>query len=353
MSTPASGTTPSPAGIPSLGNTFGVLLVSIFVSLMMYGLTLAQTIRYARLYSSDRPFLKILVAAIFITDTLHSASMMHICYHYLVTNYFNPSALPVNVWTLDLLPLSTGITVLLTQGFYTRRIYIVSYKYRRIVVLIIFLLFVELGFMTSSSVMSFRNGTFDGMQRYIWMDTVLFGTATVVDLVLTGAFVTIMRRSRTGILGPYSALDILSRYALYATGLISALTIPAFICSVVLSRTFVFFAIAIPAVKVYSNSVLAVLNCRKSLPHPGNTTGASKSRHVELTIVHPGQHPDESCHSRRATMAQGTDTPHIAVDICAASEEDSKSLGRPDGDSESERGEPTYTTRLGDVESIA
>ena len=69
------------------------------------------------------------------------------------------------------------------------------------------------------------------------MDTVLFGTATVVDLVLTGAFVTIMRRSRTGILGyglhgprrghrcwanvfacrPYSALDILSRYALYAS----------------------------------------------------------------------------------------------------------------------------------------
>ncbi len=34
-----------------------------------------------------------------------------------------------------------------------------------------------------------------------WMDTALFAIATVVDLVLTGAFVAILRRSRTGILG--------------------------------------------------------------------------------------------------------------------------------------------------------
>ena len=34
MSTPASDTTSSPAGMPSLANTFGVLLVSIFVSFM-------------------------------------------------------------------------------------------------------------------------------------------------------------------------------------------------------------------------------------------------------------------------------------------------------------------------------
>ncbi|KAI1792186.1 hypothetical protein LXA43DRAFT_1093997 [Ganoderma leucocontextum] len=155
----------------------------------LYGLTLAQTIRYARLYPSDRPFLKILVAAIFIADTLHSASMIHICYHYLVTNYLAPAVLSENVWTLDLLPLSTGVTVLLTQGFYTRRIYIVSYRYRFVVLVIIVLLLGEFGFMTASSVVSFQNRTFDVIYGYIWMDTVLFAIATVVDLVLTGAFV--------------------------------------------------------------------------------------------------------------------------------------------------------------------
>ncbi|PIL32310.1 hypothetical protein GSI_05556 [Ganoderma sinense ZZ0214-1] len=352
---------PSSLEIPSLGNTFGVLLISIFISLIMFGLTLAQTIRYARLYSSDRPFLKILVAAILYVlpmivvgvhidsgcpplnwfsaaDMLHSASMMHICYYYLVTNYFNPKALSMNVWSLDLLPLST---VLHSKDIY-------RYKYRRIVVFIIFLLFVELGFMISSSVVSFRTRTFDGMHRYIWMDTVLFGAATLVDLVLTGAFVTIMNRSRTGILGADSALDILSRYALYATGLISALTVPAFISSLVLSRTFVYFAIAIPAVKVYSNSVLAVLNCRKSLPHPGDMTEAtSKSRHVELTIIHPGRTADESGYDGR-----GIQLPHIVIDISEESEEEQKRLRASDVDSESERGEPKHTTRLDDGESF-
>ncbi|KAI1796816.1 hypothetical protein LXA43DRAFT_1089886 [Ganoderma leucocontextum] len=274
--------TSSSLGAPSLGNTFGVLLLSTFVSLMLYGLTLAQTIRYARLYPSDRPFLKILVAAIFIADTLHSASMVHICYHYLVTNYLAPAVLSENVWSVHsllntfvprysptvhrkLLPLSTGVTVLLTQGFYMRRIYIVSYRYRFVVLVIVVLLLGEFGFMTASSVVSFQNRTFDAIYGYIWMDTVLFAIATVVDLVLTSAFVVILNRSRTGFLGTDSALDILARYALYATGLISALTVPAFICSLALSRTFVYFAIAISAVKVYSNSVLAVLNCRKSL----------------------------------------------------------------------------------------
>ena len=45
--------------------------------------------------------------------------------------------------------------------------------------------------------------------------------------------------------------------------------------------------------------------------------------------------------------------PHIVVDICAASEEDSKRFKGPNEGSESERGQSEYTTRIEDAESIA
>ncbi|KAM5544762.1 hypothetical protein V8D89_001660 [Ganoderma adspersum] len=332
---------------PLLDNTFGALLLSTFIALPLYGLTLAQSVHYARLYSSDRPLLKILVAAILVSDTLHSASSIHICYHYLVSNAFAPASLFVNVWTVDLFPLSMGMTVLLAQGFYTRRIYLGEYpitgtnwKYRLLVYSVVLLLSVEFCFMTASSIVrydylvtlprhkrfipaqfyagSFKSSSFEVLRHYTmakfsvliafkWMNTTNFAIATVIDLVLTGAFVTIMRQKRTGFLRTDTALNLLSRYAMFATGLVrcvivsptpdklntdltmalgtaaSALAIPAFICSLVLYNSFVYIAVASPVSKVYANSVLAVLNCRQSLPHPGNSTDDTEARNVKFS----------------------------------------------------------------------
>ncbi|KAI1784881.1 hypothetical protein LXA43DRAFT_1066377 [Ganoderma leucocontextum] len=129
-------------------------------------------------------------------------------------------------------------------------------------------------------------------------------------------------------------------------GLISALTVPAFIRSLALSHTFVYFAIAIPAVKVYSNSVLAVLNCRKSLPHPGDATANSELGQVELSVLPLGRRADGSDSARRIGVGQGTEPSHIVIDICAASGDDSKGFGGR----YAERRELKFTARLDGAE---
>ncbi|TBU46932.1 hypothetical protein BD309DRAFT_856995 [Dichomitus squalens] len=85
---------------PSLGNTFGAIMISTFVSLMLYGLTAHQTFRYFRTYRTDIPLFKTLVSEFrkSTADTFHSITLMHMCYYYFVINYFNPLALLVSVW---------------------------------------------------------------------------------------------------------------------------------------------------------------------------------------------------------------------------------------------------------------
>ncbi|KAM5544721.1 hypothetical protein V8D89_001619 [Ganoderma adspersum] len=319
---------------PSLGSTFGAIMLSTFFSLMLYGLTAHQTFRYFRMYRGDVPFFKILVFAIF--------------YYYFVVNYFNPLAFIVSIWSIQALPLSTGITVLLTQSFYVRRIYLVDRRYLPIVFLVVSLMLVELGFIigkspdaselaraylaltsgiytrTAATVTSFGSDTFEGLSGHIWMDTTLFAVAASADLILTGTLVLILRNSYTRFERTNTVLDTLSLYAVIATSLNTALTVPAFVCSLALPQTFVYFAIAMPATKgtfsfspappplphaslypliegkemreeevltkrtraVYSNSVLAVLNCRQALTRTrvGHTAGSSGSSHHRTPV---------------------------------------------------------------------
>ncbi|PIL32364.1 hypothetical protein GSI_05610 [Ganoderma sinense ZZ0214-1] len=107
-----------------------------------------------------------------------------------------------------------------------------------------------------------------------WMNLAAYSIATVVDMVLTGTFVAIMRQCRTGFKGTDAALRLLARYAMFgnlpsdltrtatrpspgtvtktpimmpAAG--STLAISTFVCSLVLHYSFVYIAISTPVTK--------------------------------------------------------------------------------------------------------
>ncbi|KAI1785103.1 hypothetical protein LXA43DRAFT_1066197 [Ganoderma leucocontextum] len=87
--------------VPPLDNTFGAVLLGTFIGLIFYGITLHQSYRYFRMYPSDLPSLKRLVFFVVILETITSAMSMHVCYYYLVANYFNPPALLHGMWSID------------------------------------------------------------------------------------------------------------------------------------------------------------------------------------------------------------------------------------------------------------
>ncbi|KAI0683911.1 hypothetical protein C8T65DRAFT_749163 [Cerioporus squamosus] len=257
--------------LPSLTNTYGALLISSFLGLGLYGFTINQTYRYYRLFPTDFVWHRLLVPAIFIADTFHSVTLIHICYHYLVQNYFDPFALLVGVWSIKIMPLTTGIVVLLCQTFYTRRIFLVDKRYRWIVFVIVILMLVELACIIGATYFGLKVTTFEEFSPYLWLDSGSFSIATVTDLVLMIVFVVILRSSKTAFRDTRRGLDTLARYAVVATLLNTALTLAAFISSITSKQSFIYMAMAIPTTKIYTNGVLAFLNLRPSLAE--NTLG--------------------------------------------------------------------------------
>ncbi|KAI0353719.1 hypothetical protein OH77DRAFT_1426983 [Trametes cingulata] len=257
---------PGPAAtVPKLDNVFGALLLGTFVSLICYGVTVNQAYRYFRLYRSDSTFYRCTVICVLILETFQSLSIIHCCYYYLVSNYFNPTALLRGSWSLQVQSVCDGAVIVVTQLFFAHRVYIVSVKYRAVVVAAIFFSFVALGFGGAASIMAVRVSEFSHWSRYTWLDAAAFGGAMVSDSLTTTALIVILRKSRTGFRGTD---DIVDRLVLYTvnTGLLTGVAnTVAMICAVTMRDNMIYAAFATLATKLYANSLLAVLNARHSL----------------------------------------------------------------------------------------
>ncbi|KAI0665752.1 hypothetical protein C8Q78DRAFT_1083608 [Trametes maxima] len=243
-------------GAPSLDHSFGAILIGTFVGLVLYGLTLHQTYRYTRIcYAADRSWLKALVIAIVCLESLHIVvtvvTSLVKCYikdnryYHLVSGYSNPGSLGVVHWSTKALAPISGVTILLCQAFYAYRVYILGSLriYRTLVVSATILMTVILGFTIAAFVMRWEqcrvrplvnssnpNSTvFELALPPSWLTSGIFGTAFLVDVLLTGTLVTVLLRSRTGFSGTDALIDTLIIYSMNTGLLTSILSLISFI----------------------------------------------------------------------------------------------------------------------------
>ncbi|KAI0773043.1 hypothetical protein BD413DRAFT_310771 [Trametes elegans] len=274
MMSNSSGVASPPAGdplaalppLPSLDNTYGALLIGTFLGLMLYGLTVHQTYRYFRLYPTDVRWLKGLVMSILTLETLHTTLCMVAVYYHLVTNYFNPESLLVGHWATRLLTPTTGVTILLCQSFYAFRVYRIGSHviYRLLVAVAVICMVLVLGFTIAATVEGFRLSLND-FQRVSWLVSAIFGCAVLVDLCLTGTLVVVLLRSRTGFKRTDSLIEVLIIYSINTGLLTSIFGLLCFIFAKILPGNLIYIGISVVGVKLYANSVLAVLNSRRAL----------------------------------------------------------------------------------------
>ncbi|OSD02262.1 hypothetical protein PYCCODRAFT_418968 [Trametes coccinea BRFM310] len=144
------------------------------IHVIIYGLNIHQAVRYFKTFPKDHIYLKLLVASVLFWETLHTAFAMHTCYHYLVANYFNSSALFVGFSSLNLLPLVAGLSITSCQTFFIRRVYLLA-----------------------SSAETFIKHTFKAYAKVTWMISVAYGMAAASDAVLTTVLICALRKCRT------------------------------------------------------------------------------------------------------------------------------------------------------------
>ncbi|KAM5544715.1 hypothetical protein V8D89_001613 [Ganoderma adspersum] len=271
-STGASGSA-AQAAFPALDNTFGAILIGTFLGLMLYGLSLHQTYRYFRMYPRDTLLLKATIICLSVLDTVHSIACMHASYFYLVTNYFKPLALLSGVWSVQILAPLTGLTVLVAQSFYARRVYLLGSGYVFVVIPVVLLMLGTLGFTIASSLEIYVQKTFADFEHFTWLMSAAFGCSLATDIVLAAALIFFLSRSRTAFKGTNSALSVLIVYTVN-TGLItSAISLVSLTFGVSQPGNMIYIASNMLATKSYINAVLAVVNSRRSITESARETG--------------------------------------------------------------------------------
>ncbi|KAM5544700.1 hypothetical protein V8D89_001598 [Ganoderma adspersum] len=273
--------TPSTAGpgsplalaIPALDNTYGAIMLGTFGGLMMYGLTMHQGYRYMHLpyYKRDATYIKAMVALVLLIETIHSVLSMHACYFYFATNYFHPEVLFHGSWSINLLPVSTGLVIAVSQSFFARRLFKINPRYAPIVAFVVLLLLGELGFTIAATVEAFVQPDLLHFQNFSWMISTALGMVIAADGILTVLLTIVLHRSRTGFKSTDSMINVLIMYTINTGLLTGTISTISFFMAVFYPHTLIDDGLNLFAAKLYANSLLAVLNSRHFLSSCGKT----------------------------------------------------------------------------------
>nr|GAT51870.1 predicted protein [Mycena chlorophos] len=105
----------------------GAILIGTLVSSVLYGISTAQCYLYYTRFPMDSPRLKILVAIVWIFETINVASAANIVYFYAVSNYGNPLSFEGKEPTGLILVVLLGAMIAgLVQSFFAFRIWVLA-----------------------------------------------------------------------------------------------------------------------------------------------------------------------------------------------------------------------------------
>jgi len=213
-----------------------------------------------------------------ILDTLHQALITHTVYTYTITDWGNPAQLQVLVWSLLVEVIFTGITAFVVQSFLTIRIWRLSGRNVYITGTAATLV---LGGLLSCIIYlsrAFKYKTLEGLANVKAESMSVNVIGAAADVLISGTLCTLLNFSRTGF---HKSDAIINKLIIFTvnTGLLTSLCALASLISILVAgNTFVYIAFFFCLGRLYTNSLLATLNARKTI----RGTGSSE---VETTSV--------------------------------------------------------------------
>ncbi|KAI0628327.1 hypothetical protein C8Q77DRAFT_1162322 [Trametes polyzona] len=271
--------------VPSLDSSLGAVLLGVVLGSMLYGLTLHQTYRYFELYPTDKLYLKILVLTILALETVHTVVWIIVVYHYAVTDAFDLVDILRMHWSVRLTFLVTGVAVLVCQSFYAYRVFLVGRHYRWLVIPAVLTILTGFAFALAAGIRVYIIAPYIVDTQHIsWLVSVAYGIAVSTDVMLTSALVFVLYQfhtpeamvvhscdpetngaARCRCATSNSVLDTLIIYAVNTGFVTSVFSIVAFVFALIVPGNLIYAAVSIVGTKLYANSVLALLNSRKSI----------------------------------------------------------------------------------------
>ncbi|KAL5533629.1 hypothetical protein ACEPAG_89 [Sanghuangporus baumii] len=263
------------SSFPKLDAYVGALLIGSYFAIALYGLTVQQTFRYYRMYRTDSNSTKIMAGLVWLLDSAHSALICHTCYYYLVSNYFSPLSLLDGVWSMQIsitltlqshtcssqcVSTKVGVKPLDEVSAHTDEFQVTKKLWVSIAIATISL--ICLGFAIATTVMTIRETSFVKFERFTWLVCTTLGLNTISDVIITGSLGLYLQSRRTGFEKTNVIIDKLLLYVVNTGILNIAYDIAVLICAALMKDNLIFIGMFFLGSKLYSNSLLAVLNSR-------------------------------------------------------------------------------------------
>ncbi|KAI9574512.1 hypothetical protein HD554DRAFT_2309935 [Boletus coccyginus] len=279
-----------------LDATMGAYLIGVVIASVLYGCTCVQTWYYYTHYPSDPWYIKLLVFAVFVSDTGHQALISNLVYTYLVTYFGDWEQLNNVVLSLVIEVFFNGFTALVVQCFLAMRVFRLSNKnwfaFGSVVSLVSFgthdlifltvppqmaLVILEWILILIFSIKAISLKTYQQFATINAISMSINAAAAAGDVLITIFLCYLLQKSRTGFRRSDMTINKLIMFSIN-TGLLTSLdALASLFCISVWPHTFIYIAFYFNIGRLYCNSLLATLNARKGLR-------GSDSRHDELSL---------------------------------------------------------------------
>jgi len=275
----------------NLSDTFGALLIGVFVSAVLLGVTCTQVFYYYQTYTSDGILIKGTVFTLLILEALRNAFSMHAIYKYTILDYSNPKGLLAASWTAIMTVGISGAIVFVVHLFYVRRIYHISKKNIPLVILLSMLSLAHFGTSLEVTIRSFHMKFFAILESSKDIENVdaVLALAVATDLIIAGSLSFYLHTSRSGVGSTNTLINKLITHAVNN----GVLTSVASIVILILAATevnLIFFAIFQIVGSLYTNPMMANLNSRQSLDkacHPVLSMSSQATQAIAFKVQGP------------------------------------------------------------------
>ncbi|KAK0203243.1 hypothetical protein DFS33DRAFT_1489243 [Desarmillaria ectypa] len=289
----------------SMGPTLGAIYIGATISAVFYGITILQTATYYKLNHNDPWLFRYMVAVLWIFDTLHVALTTHALYFYLIKSFGNYFALLSVIWSFPLQLVFDMLINISVQALYAVRIWKFGRHFDMVLPRFILVAVVAstagTGFYMLYNIYTLAN--FLDIPRIRISIYIVFSTMVMADFTISGAMCFYLHKGRSmtklssttksiarliwlvlisGLLTSICYLLVLVTASLSVDNIA---TFPSYILNllqyIVWQDTLIFIAVgAFFLPKLYINSLLAMLNSRKS-----STWSVGKDRPVDQNMI--------------------------------------------------------------------
>ncbi|TFK68032.1 hypothetical protein BDN72DRAFT_898468 [Pluteus cervinus] len=272
--------------------TLGAAFVGFALSCVVFGVLTMLTYSYFQHYYSDRPFYKILVAAIWILELVDQAFIGHSVYFYAITNFARPFVLLTGdvIWSL-ILQLILGVRIspvgrvtilnFLVAGHgrndgqmllcssrleIERNIYVAG--------LVILLTFGQFGLAIFYAIRAFELKKLVFASELTEFATLSLGAGVLTDFIIAVTLCYYLRKLRTGYTESDSLVSTLTIYTINTGVITSAISLTTLILYNVYPTKFLFMGTYFVLSKFYAISFICTLNTRRIVRGRGTDKAA-------------------------------------------------------------------------------